>query len=252
LSRSTLFRAPARGAVLLVALVHRLTPAFAQTPAPPPPPPSHEGSAEFALVGTGGNSSTETVGLGGEFIARPLPWEMDLKAAYVRNEANHVVSAQSLTAAARAQRGLTTHLATYGQYSYLRDRFAGILDRNVMEGGIAYTAAQSSSKLTADAGLGYVNEQRLIAPNLSTATAGAGVKYTLKVSATSELTEDGHVMVSLPDTADWRYANTLALGVKVTSLFSLKLSNTVRFVNRPVAGFKGTDTVTAVALVAKF
>ena len=46
-------------------------PAFAQAPAAPPPPPKHEGSAEFALVGTSGNTTTRTVGLGGDLTLRP-------------------------------------------------------------------------------------------------------------------------------------------------------------------------------------
>jgi hypothetical protein len=33
----------------------------APAPAPPPPLPLHEGSAEFAFVGTTGNSSTQTI-----------------------------------------------------------------------------------------------------------------------------------------------------------------------------------------------
>jgi len=52
--------------------------------------------------------------------------------------------------------------------------------------------------------------------------------------------------------SDWRYANTLALTAKVTTLFSLKVSNTIRYVNLPVVGFTSTDAVTAIALVAKF
>jgi len=38
----------------------------------------------------------------------------------------------------------------------------------------------------------------------------------------------------------------------VSTLLSLKLSNAVRYVNLPAAGFKTTDVVTAIALVAKF
>jgi putative salt-induced outer membrane protein YdiY len=36
------------------------------------------------------------------------------------------------------------------------------------------------------------------------------------------------------------------------TIFSLKVSNTIRYVNQPVPGFQTTDTITAVALVAKF
>jgi putative salt-induced outer membrane protein YdiY len=38
----------------------------------------------------------------------------------------------------------------------------------------------------------------------------------------------------------------------LTSIVSLKVSNAVRFSNFPAPGFKRTDTVTSVALVASF
>ena len=225
-----------------------------QPPASPQaPPPVHEGSAEFAFVGTTGNSSTQTIGLGGEFIYRPSPWEMRIKVNYVRNEAEDELRAQAFVLTLRALRTLTPRLSGYGQYGYQRDRFAGILDRNVVEAGLAYSLVdQAPHKLVVDAGLGYANEQRLVGPNLSTATLGTGVLYTLKISDNSELTEDGHFVFSLSDGSDWRYANAAALTAKVTTIFSLKLSNIIRYVNFPVPGFKNTDAITSIALVAKF
>jgi len=226
-------------------------PAHAQAPAPPPP--EREGSAEFAFVGTTGNSSTQTIGLGGEFVYRPSPWETRLKISYVRNETEDQLRAQAFLLALRAQRSVTPRLSAYAQYGYQRDRFAGMLDRNTIEAGAAYSwIDQAPHKLIVDAGLGYANEQRLLGNNLSTATLGAGGVYTLKVSETSELSEDGHLLFSLSEGSDWRYANAVALTAKVTTIFSLKVSNTIRYVNLPVSGFKNTDAITAVALVAKF
>jgi len=46
--------------------------------------------------------------------------------------------------------------------------------------------------------------------------------------------------------------HTIAVTAKLTTLLSLKVSNAVRFSNFPAPGFKKTDTVTAVALVAGF
>lgn len=227
-------------------------PAPAAAPAPPPPP-EREGSAEFAFVGTTGNSSTQTIGLGGELIYRPSPWEARLKLNYVRNESEDELKAQSFVLTLRAQRPLRPLLSGYAQYGYQRDRFAGILNRNTVEGGVAYTALdQAPQKLVVDGGLGYAHETRLLGDNLSTATLGGGLIYTLKISKTSDLSEDGHFVFSLSDGSDWRYANAVALSAKITTIFSLKLSNTIRYVNAPVLGFKNTDAVTAVALVAKF
>jgi putative salt-induced outer membrane protein len=231
--------------------------AHAQTPAPPqqppPPPPRTEGSAEFAFVGTSGNSSTQTLGVGGEYIYRPSPWETSTKLKYVRNESDDELKAQSLVLVLRAQRPIRPKLAGYGQYGYQRDRFAGIRNRNAAEAGLAYTwIDRAPHKLSVDAGLGYAHEDRIAGTDLSTATLSTGGTYTLKISDTSEFGEDGHVVFSLSDGSDWRYANTAALTAKVTTIFSLKLSNAIRYVHQPVVGFKNTDVITAIALVAKF
>ena len=52
--------------------------------------------------------------------------------------------------------------------------------------------------------------------------------------------------------SDWRVDQTLAITARLTSLLALKASNTVRYANAPVQGFKNTDTKTAIALVARF
>ena len=227
--------------------------ALARAQAPTPPPPEREGSAEFAFVGTTGNSSTQTIGLGGEFIYRPSLWETTLKMSYVRNEAEDQLKAQAFVLTIRAQRPIKPRLSGYGQYGYQRDRFAGILDRNAIEAGVAYSLLeQAPHRLIVDAGLGYANEQRLVGSSLSTATLGGGGFYTVKISQTSELSEDGHLVFSLSEGSDWRYANAVALTAKVTTLFSLKVSNAIRYLNQPTVGFKNMDAVTAIALVAKF
>ena len=240
-------------ATFVALIVFSVLPRAALAQTGPPPPPEKEGAAEFAFVGTTGNSSTQTIGLGGEFIYRPAPWESRIKLSYVRNEAEDQLRAQAFVLTLRAQRPIQPRLAGYGQYGYQRDRFAGILNRNALEVGLAYTWLQETPhRLIVDAGVGYANEQRLIGNNLSTATLGGGALYILKISDTSELTEDGHLVFSLAQGSDWRYANAVALTAKVSTIFSLKLSNTIRYLNAPVVGFKNTDAVTAVALVAKF
>ncbi len=237
------------GVVALGVVPHSVV---AQTTAPPPPP-EREGSAEFAFVGTTGNSSTQTIGVGGELIYRPSPWESKVKVNYVRSEADDQLRAQALVLALRVQRKIRARLSGFGEYGYQRDRFAGMLNRNVVQGGLAYSLLeQAPQKLTVDAGLGYANEERVLGKNLSTATLGGGGLYTLKISDTSQLSEDGHFVASLSDSNDWRYTNAAALTARVSAILSLKVSNAIRYLNLPVAGFKSTDAITSVALVAKF
>jgi len=240
--------------VLTVVLAVLPRVALAQAPAAPaPPPPLREGSAEFAFVGTTGNAPTQSIGLGGELIYRPAPWETKFKVNYVRNEADQELKAETLVLVLRAQRLIRPRLSGFGQYGYQHDEFAGILARNVIEGGLSYVAVDAAPhKLTLDGALGYTNEDRPLDVTLSTATASASGLYSLKLSETSEITEEGRFVFSLSDGDDWRYANVVALSAKVTTVFSLKASNTIRYLHLPATGFKTTDTITAIALVAKF
>ena len=71
---------------LSVTLVQLLgaSPAFAQ--APPPPPPRLEASAQFTFLDTSGNSSSQSLGAGGDVVWRPAPWTYTAKALFAQAE----------------------------------------------------------------------------------------------------------------------------------------------------------------------
>ena len=128
---------------MFVALIVFSVPHLVLAQTPPQPPPEREGSAEFAFVGTTGNSSTQTIGLGGEFIYRPSPWETRLKVSYVRNEAESRLRAQAIVLSLRAQRPIRPRLSGYGHAVPTRS-VCGHPDRNAVEGGIAYSALEQA------------------------------------------------------------------------------------------------------------
>jgi putative salt-induced outer membrane protein len=231
-------------------------PAWAQqTPpaAPPPPPPVWAGTAEFSAVATTGNTSTQSIGLSGETTYRPGAWRFDGKAGFVRQKAEGVVSARSVTTLERLSRELNARVSVFGQHDFLRNVFAGIRQRHTAAAGVTLTAVQSDRQvLRVDAGAGYAHERRVAGSRLSSATALGGGQYTVKLSATSEFAETLRVVASLEDGSDWRLDQAASLTAQVTSRVSLKLSHVVRFVNAPVAGFEKTDTIVSAALVAKF
>jgi putative salt-induced outer membrane protein YdiY len=106
--------------------------------------------------------------------------------------------------------------------------------------------------LFADGGLGYLREHRTIGPALSTPIATAGTRYKLKFSGTSDLTDDLATMFDLDKNGTWRLTHMIALTARIASVFSLKVSNQLRFVAKPVPGFERTDTITSAALVVGF
>jgi putative salt-induced outer membrane protein len=238
----------------LLALALLLLPALAsaQQAAPPPPPPQQEGSGEFSLVDTSGNASTQSIGIGGEYFARPDDWVFHAKGAYVRNKSDDILTAQSLSLLFRGAKTLSTRLSAFGEYDFLRDRFAGIDARHQVLGGLSYKVVDTEPQtLAVDAGIGYANEQRLLQDTLSTAIWTGALAYRVRISPSAEFTDGAGFNESLSEGRDWRVENVAALSARITTVFSLKVSNTIRYVHQPVFGFKTTDTITAVALVAK-
>ena len=232
-------------------------PAFAaaQQPAapPPPPPPPREITAELSFVGTSGNSSTKSLGVGGGVILRPERWEITNKIAFVRAEDEGDTTAESLAAQSKAQYALTTRLSVYGQYIFFRDEFAGVEQRHHIDGGLSYLLIDAAPhRLAVTGGIGYANEQRIPPPDLSSGIVPIGALYNYRWSDTALVTNDFRAVFSLADSEDRRLTNILSLTAKLTTQFSLKVSNTIRFVNAPPVGIEKTDTTTAIALVATF
>jgi putative salt-induced outer membrane protein len=200
--------------------------------APPPPPPRVEGTGELSFVTTTGNSSTSTIGLAAGLIYRPSAWVIDSKVAFVRTEANSTVSARSVTASSRLARDLSPRSSLFVQYDFLNSPFAGISQRHTVAAGVSYKAVDDArNTLRLDLGLGF---------------------YKLKLSDTSEFTEEARIVESLSHSDDWRFDNSAAVAAKLTTALSLKVSHVTHVVNRPTPGFKKTDTILAAAVVAKF
>lgn len=222
-------------------------------PPPPPPPPRTEFAGDFAFVGTSGNSDTQSFGLGAEYIHRPQDWEVRSKIGYVRNESDSALTAESTAFLFRASHTVGHRLAHYGEYDFLRDRFAGISSRNDVVGGISYLFLDTPrQQFVGNVGLGYSNEQRLVGDDLSNPIWTTGENYRLKLSSNAQLTDDFVFNESLSDAGDWRISHVAAVTAKLTSVFSLRVSNTFRYVHEPVDGFKSGDSITAIALQARF
>jgi putative salt-induced outer membrane protein len=235
-------------ALLLIQLVPG--PAMAQ---PPPPPARFEGTAEASLVATNGNTDTTTIGLGTEIFFRPSAWVFKWKAAFIRTETADIVSAESSALLFRSERTITPRLSWFGEYDYLRDRFAGIENRNTISSGLSQILYRDAiHQLNVDGGIGYTKELRVAGDDISTALALAGTSYLLKFSDTADFKDDFRFTTLFDDGDNWRVTNIAALTARLTAILSLKVAHTLRVVNQPSAGFEKTDTISTVALVVKF
>jgi putative salt-induced outer membrane protein YdiY len=237
--------------IFLSLLVHAQL-ASAQTPAPPPePPPRLDASAQFTFLDTRGNSDTQSLGAGTDIVWRPDPWTYTAKALFAQSESEDELTARSLAALFRAARSLNPRVSIYGQYDFLRDVFAGVEQRHVVEGGLSYLAVDKEPhRLRFDAGLGYLYERRPD-DHLDSVTLSLGAGYRWAISPTSELTYDPRYLLTLARAGAWKFDQKIALAVALNSIFSLKVSHTLRYSAEPPEGFDTTDTIMAVSFVAK-
>jgi putative salt-induced outer membrane protein len=237
----------------LICLLLLPAPAFAQAPANPPPPVV-SGKAALSFVDAAGNSRAQTLGVSGEVTYHPDGWTGTAQAEFDRATTDGLVSAESATGELRGSRRLTKRIEGYLQTDYLKNRFAGISSRIAVSSGIAWTLtpAGASQRVELDSGLGYSHQ---VAPDHTTqafATGNVGVQYRWRLSKTATLTDGGLFTGSLQSAADWRVTNTVAVSAAINSVFSLKLSHRLDFVNQPVPTFLKLDQLTSASLVASF
>jgi putative salt-induced outer membrane protein len=238
--------------LLVLVLMVGATPAFAQAPAAPPePPPRLEASGQFSFLDTRGNSSAQSLGAGGDLAWRPDPMTYTAKAIFAQAEDDGELSARSFAGLFRASRALNERLAVYGQYDFLRDVFAGVEQRHIVEGGVSYLAVnRPPHRLRLDAGLGYLHEDRPD-EDLDSATLSLGAAYKLALSATSDLTYQPRYLLPFADTDAWKFDQDIALTAAMTSILSLKVAHTLRYSADPPEGFESTDRILTISIVAK-
>jgi putative salt-induced outer membrane protein YdiY len=128
-----------------------------------------------------------------------------------------------------------------------------VVRRNGVTGGVAVKVIDTSRQtFGVDAGIGYLSERRLAGEDVSSGAYLAGTGYKLKISDTAELSDDLRLSGIFSQGDNWRLEHSIAVTTRVAAGLSLKVSHAIRYANFPPPGFKKTDAILSVALVAKF
>ena len=216
--------------------------AAAQEPCPCPPPtptptPLWTGNANLSYAGTSGNTDTSSFGAGFQVFYQPSPWTFSAEFAMLRASTDSIVTAESYAGKLRASRDLTSRIDVFAEGLYYRNTFSGV---------------DSRVGATAEAGIGYTHEDPLIGDSFDYAALRGGLNFAWKFSKSAAFTEDAYFTDNLDNTDDWLFRSTTAVVADLTSIFALKASYTYLYDNVPTPGFKKRDTITSIALVAKF
>jgi putative salt-induced outer membrane protein YdiY len=209
-------------------------------------------SGELSFVSTSGNTSTQTLGVGGHLTNRSGAWRSQTAVVFVRAETDDTETARTLGVDFRVVRDLTPRAGWYGHSAYHRDTFAGIEHRIGADSGLAFkVVAARSHAVDLDLGLGYTNETRSAQADRSFPAGTLALDCRWTVTETTQVTNDTALTANLRQSGDWRVANVAALSTALSRTLSLRLSYQVTFMNRAVPGFRRTDTTASAAVVAK-
>ena len=213
------------------------------------PPPAFEARGEFSFVATGGNASTETIGMAGDATHRLGGGTTTARVRFVTSEAEGVERARSIAAQARHGRRVAERLDIFGRAGYLRDRFAGLGHRVEADAGLTVTVAGLPHEATVGGGLGAVSETRLQAPDKRFATGTASATYQWTFNRTTNLKAETALVAELRQASNWRLASEVSLLTSLGRFLSARFSYAVRYANVPVPGFRRSDRTVAAALV---
>jgi putative salt-induced outer membrane protein YdiY len=215
--------------------------------------PLFEGRAELSFISTGGNASTETLGLSGEAIKRTLRTTTTARTSFVRTANDDIENARSLNTLLRHSLKLSERIEAFGRGGYFRDLFSGIEHRVNADAGLSYVPRQPPQRtLKIDFGVGATREARLFDANQSVLNATIGGSFRARPTSSAEVTAESQGVADVAHVSNWRIANDLSLSTGFGSVLSARVSYSMRYANRPVPGFRRTDHTVSAALVIRY
>ena len=212
-----------------------------------------KGKAELSYVSTGGTTSTQTIGTGGEVILSTGPWRLESRGSYLRTRTDDIVRARRITGQVKSARKVGDRAELFARGTYLRNTFAGI--DHSMDGAAGVTALLIQSqpqRLSIDSGFGYIGEDRTRGRGRYLGTFDMGVRHHWEFSRRNRISNDASLKTDVERTSDWRVSHVAALQAALNAVLALKLSHEVNYRNEPVPGFTRADTVAAASIVATF
>lgn len=216
-------------------------------------PKNWKDTAELSYVQTSGNTKTSTLAAKNRFAYDWRKTALELTAGGLGTQSDNKVTAEQYNAAEKISLKLAGRNYAFEKGGWSKDRFSGINDRYEALLGLGRDLLDTADdKLSAEAGGGYILEDRLGSANQSFGTYRGYVKYQRTLSATASASQDLEYLGDLEDSKGYRMNAETALVASINSHFSLKASYVWKYVNSPATGFKKTDTITAMAVIVNY
>lgn len=215
------------------------------------PPEGWRGMGEFGFVRTTGNTETESLNLGLEFVYEKEKWRHTLNAAALRSEKDGTTDAQRWSVGAQSDYKFSEKSYLFGSFRHESDEFAGFDPVTTVAFGYGRELINNERHfLLGEAGIGYRSQE-----NASTGeTEGDAIfrgrlDYRWTISPNTEL---GNLSLVESGSDNTFFQNDTSLSVAINAKFAVKLAYQYRYNTDPPAGKDDTDTQFTTNLVYNF
>ncbi|OGS14344.1 MAG: hypothetical protein A2234_08970 [Elusimicrobia bacterium RIFOXYA2_FULL_58_8] len=216
-------------------------------------PKKWKDSAELSYVQTSGNSRTSTLSGKNLFNYDWAKAALELAAGGFGTNSGNRVTAEQYNAAEKVSFKFPGRNYAFQKTSWDKNRFAGIMERYDIGLGLGRLLVERPyDQFFLEVGGGYIFEDRIASENKSFGTCRGYGKYTRILSPTANASQALEYLGNLQDSAGYRMNAETALVTAISTHFSLKAAYVWKYVNTPAAGFRKTDTLTSVAVIANY
>ncbi len=216
-------------------------------------PKTWKGAAELSYVQTTGNSRTSTISSKNLYNH---DWEkaaLELNVGGLGSKNRGVETAEQYNASEKISLKLAGKNYAFQKTAWEKNRFAGISNRYDMGFGVGrHFLETQDDQLSAEAGSGYVFEDRSGDSNRTFGAYRGYGKYIRALSPTANVSQDLEYLGNFQHPAGYRINAETALVTSISTHFSLKASYQWKYSNSPGADFNKTDTMTAMALIVNY
>jgi putative salt-induced outer membrane protein YdiY len=220
----------------------------------PQPPVIIDGGANAGVITTAGNTDVNNLRLDGDVVARANMNRYSASAAVTRAKDREVETARNWTTAFKYDRFVSTRMFLNANAILTNDRFRDLDLRTAVGAGVGYQVLTGPRvTLTADGGLGYVNENLESQPDDSYTALRESVSFTaFAIPDRIQFfhVHDGYFGVTGEDNLFVRMQNGVRL--PLAAGFVTTLRHDLDYDRSPAVGRSNTDRTLALTLGYRF
>jgi len=210
-------------------------------------------TGEFSVVSANGNSRTNTISAKETFDYNWAKNLLELGGSGLGSNSGRQVTSEQYHAGEKIRHSLIGDNFVMEQFSWDKNRFAGIQSQYSSTGGLGRTLFTfSRDKLTTEFGGGYTFEEHTDGTHDDFPSGRAYAKYVHTLSPTASFTQDAEYLHNFNNYKDYRLNTETALIASLTAHLSLKASYTWKRAAEPPIGFGKDDTITSVAMLINY